>query len=81
MNYDEYLLNQQNNLDNRPLNNEKVYVLFDENKGIVYSSDQYEGMKELIFQEGDEIGWVWENDFYAKDTEKTYKLLNKIEND
>lgn len=81
MNYDEYLLEQQNNLDNRTLNEVKIWVVFDENKKIVESSAKYEGLKELLFQEGDELGWVWEKDFYPKDDEKTYKLLNTIEND
>lgn len=75
MNYDEYLLQRQYATDSRPVEERKIYLLFDEKKQLIYS-DVNEEIVKTLKEENDEVGWVWYNDFDQYNIEKTYKLMN-----
>lgn len=91
MNYDEYLTQEQYKHDDRPLNDDKVWCVFTDEKLLVafdkksISEDFYnrhvkevkEGVDEI--EHSIELGWVYPNDFDDNNHPYTYRLLNVVE--
>lgn len=84
MNYDEHLLDQQNSIDSMSNNVEKLWLVVEDKKEIIwsggwqaYAEDVYRAAKANTGNRQFECGWVWENEFCA-DFEYVYSLFNPI---
>lgn len=73
-NLDDFILHQQYERDNRPLNEDKIWLLFDSSEKLIYSNREKETV-ERYEDPGDILGWIWEDD-YSRDEKKMFKLLN-----
>ena len=59
-------------------NEPKISIIFDSNRKIIdFVTSKPPHIDILFTLPGEEVGWVYESDFYPDDPEKTYKLINK----
>lgn len=90
----DYLENERELWENREPNTDKVWVIFNttvkdsvRNSKIFTYDDEKEDILDVYLNlkikgncpiENPEVGWVYDNDFFPADSEKTYKYFNPI---
>lgn len=86
---DNWLLDQQNNIDNRESNDSKMYLIifnsefWGDTRNLSLAQEVFEERKKFITEEEQtsiaELAWIYENDFFPRDIEKTLRLRETIE--